>query len=424
MEDVTDVTEWNNLLMNIALKVTPCSEFVMRLQSLIDTNRTRDSNAVLLVYGALASRADFKLQAEMVAYLCKHLQNTTENINDLIALVNALGNTGAEQTIDILLDLIDYNTLEIQLTVISALRKQTNNIHVLTAFLNLLNKTTTSVKVVGAIANTLITGVEMSGVANEQVMFDIAKVMVSSSKALNNTYIYELVSYYLHLLRQYDRTLGRRLRRDIGNWISSGPEYDMIASYEERQDDGIKYPRHNAYLWSKQIGVKNFNMQVASGMFTGANEDASDQKILGRTVAKVNAFGQSATAIEIEALRAQSMHDGVHKVVYVTLGGYVLLNFEASADYEEAPMTYGNGMEYPIIEINWGSFVTVASISTQMIVYAQIDSYFAVDASISNRENSFLSRGLLSPSLIVRLEGSSIFDVVRIVFQHSYIITY
>ena len=421
VKNVTNVTEWNSLLLNIALLVNPSTEFVTQLESLITANTVRDSKSLLLVYGALASRADSGLQSEMVAFMNDRLRESVERNADVIALINALGNTGSPQIVDILLDFIGYDDIDVQVTAINAMRKQTENVNVLSTFLDILHTPPPNVQVVGAIANTLIKGLELSGVSNVQLALALADALVSSSKTLNNDYISELVSYYLHQLSQHSTRASRRLRRDInvGNWRSSGAEYNMIASYKVRQEDGVNYPIQSAYLWSKQIGVKTFNMQVAAGVFTGANSGGNRTKIFGREVAKVNVFGKTATAMEVEVLRTQTSYGDVHKAVYVTMGEYVLLDFEAFSDEQLIPSLQGSDTEYPVFEFSWESFVTVATVTTRMVTYAQMSSYFRLDVRVEKEENAFTSEGYFSPFLTVRVEGSSTFDVVCAPFVDS-----
>ena len=422
VEDVSNATEWNSLLLNIALLVNPSTLFVTQLQSLITTNSARDSRSLLLVYGALASRADSGLQSEMVAFMNDRLQESVECNDDVIALINALGNTGSPEIVDILLDFIGYdNNIDVQVTAINAMRKQTGNVHVLSTFLDILHTPDQNVQVVGAIANTLIRAVELSGVADVQVALDLADALVSSSKTLNNDYISELVSCYLHQLSQHNVRVSRRLRRDInpGNWMSSGPEYNVIASYDARQEDGVNYPIQSAYLWSKEVGIRNFNMQVVAGVFTGANSGGDRTKTFGRAVAKVNVFGKTVTAMEVEVVRTQRSYGDVNRVVYVTVGEFVLLNFEAFSDDEVMPSLHGSDTEYPIFEFSWESFVTVATVTTQMVTYTQMGSYFGIDVWVDEEQNTFTSEGFFSPSLTVRVEGSSTFDVVCAPFGDS-----
>lgn len=408
VEDVTNVTEWNSLLLNIALLSHPSVECVMQLQSLISV---KDSSSLLLVYGALASRADPSLQEDMVDYLRVQLQQSADSYT--IHLINALGNSGSARMIDILLDFIDYESLDIKLAVINAMRKQTDNSRVLATFIEILKAPNPNTRVIGAIVNTLIKGLETSSTSDAQATLAIANALISASKTLNNDYINELVSYYISQLPRHGVRVGRRLRRSVNNWVSTGPEYNMIASYEARQEDGINYPIHSAYLWGRKIGVRNFNLQVASGMFTGAGDVDGKHKVFGKTLAKVNAFGESATAMEIELLRNQSFYGSVYKALYMTVGGYVLLNFEAFSDDEASPSSFGRGIEYPILEFNWEIFVGVATVNAHIIIYSHTSSDFDIDASVMYELNSYAVEGLLAPSLTVRVEGSSTFDVVR-----------
>lgn len=415
MEDVTNATEWNSLLLNIALLVHPSIEFVTQLESLIAADTVRDSSSLLLVYGALASRADPALQEDMVNYLHIHLQQSADSYTDLINLINAMGNSGSVQIIDILLDYIDHEVVDIQVAVINAMRKQTYNSRVLATFLEILKDPNPNTRVVGAIANTLIKGLETSSVGDVQVTLAITNALISSSKTLNNDYINELVAYYISQLQQRDGRVSRRLRRSLrrSNWMSSGPEYNMIASYEARQNDGVNYPTHSGYLWSKQIGVKNFNLQVASGVFTGAGSNDGKHKIFSKTLAKVNAFGKSETVVEVELLRNQTFYGDVQKELYVTVGGYVLLSFESFTDDEESPPSFGGDTEYPILDFRWKLFVTIATLNAHIAVYSQMKSYINIDADIRNQHNSYRVGGLFFPLLTVRVEGSSTFDVVR-----------
>lgn len=413
VEDVANATEWSSLLLNIALLAHPSVEFVTQLQSLIGTNSMKDSSSLLLVYGALASRADPSLQEDMVDYLHVQLQQSADSGTDLIHLINALGNSGSARMIDILLDFIDYEALDIKLAVINAMRKQTDNSRVLATFLEILKVPNPNTRVIGAIVNTLIKGLETSSTNDVQATLAITNALISASKTLNNDYINELVSYYISQLPQHGVRVGRRLRRNINNWVSSGPEYNMIASYEARWEDGINYPIHSAYLWGRKIGVRNFNLQVASGVFTGAGDIDGKHKIFGKTLAKVNAFGESATAMEIELLRNQSFYGSVYKALYMTVGGYVLLNFEAFSDDEASPSSFGRGIEYPILEFNWEIFVGIATVNAHIVIYSHTSSDFDIDANIMYEHNSYAVEGLLTPLLTVRVEGSSTFDVVR-----------
>jgi hypothetical protein len=413
LESVTYATEWNTLVMNIALLASPSSELVTGMQALIEAEAVRDPNSLLLAYGALASRASPNLQNEMVAFLRDHLQKCTANMRgDLIPAINALGNSGSHQIVDVLLGFVGDDTIDIQLAAINALRKQARNTYVVAAFLEQLRSDSPISSIVAAIANILVRDIEEPGVNNVETSLSFAGALVSASEKLNNSYVSQLVSRYLHLLQQSGVEMGRRLRREAGNWVEAGSEYNVIALHEARQNDQETYPKHSAHLWSRQIGVQNFNMQVVAGMFTGASDTGEEHKILGRTVTKVNAFGISARAVEIEAVRTQHS-GGIHKVVYVTVGGYVLLESEAFADGKELPKSFGGGTEYLVTEVEFVSYVDVATITTRIAVYAHLDNTFEVNAVNMSKERSFSTRGSISPSLVVSVHGSSTVNILH-----------
>lgn len=417
LRSVTDQAEWNGLLLNIALLTTPDEHFVEQLETLINTQHVRDTNSLLLVYGALASRAEHDLQTQMVTFLSERLQEPTTNEEDLINLIHSLGNSGSDLMVDSLLSYINHASVAVQVATINAMRKKTNDDRVQAAFLAILKSPHPPVNIIGAIANTLIKGLEESGIGNKQKALVLANALISSSKSLDNEYIEGLVSYYLAQLRQQDMTGGSRLRRDSDNWMTSGNDYDMIASYEDRQQDGATYPNYRAHLWSKQIGVRDLNLQVAAGMFTGAGAETGEHKVFGKTVAKVSAFGESTTAMEVEVLRSQSADRDVHKIVYMTVGGFVLLNFEAFSDEEEAPMSYLKDTEYSILTFDWEVFVGVATVNVEISIYAQLFSYFETEYIMEPEQNAYAVNGLLSPTLRIRAEGSSTFDVVSFIYD-------
>ena len=411
LEKVADTTEWNTLLVNMALLLTPGSEFVARLESLLQTETARDPHSLTLAYGALASRADPGLQNRMVAYLVSRLQSA-RSTDDVVVLIHALGNSGSSQTTDILLGLLHSDTADIQMAAINALRKHTIDVRVTNAFLEMLGSENQSVSVVSAIVDVLVKGMESSGATDVQASLAYARALASSARTLNNSHITELVTHYFRQLQQYDQNTHRRLRREVGNWDFAGREYDMIASYEAREEDRARYPRNSGYLWSQQLGVTGFNLQVAAGMFTGASESGKESKILGRVVAKVNAFGKTLTPVEVAVLRSTTSGGGVQKLVYVAVGGQVLLNSKAFNDNMLLPTLFGRGTKLPVMDCKMELFVGVATIYTHMVVYAHLDSSFRVNGVNASNKSSFNTRAFLSPSLTVRMQGSSKFNVV------------
>jgi len=94
-----------------------------------------------------------------------------------------------------------------------------------------------------------------------------------------------------------------------------------------------------------------------------------------------------------------------------------LLNFEAFSDEEEAPMSYLQDTEYSILTFDWEVFVAVATVNVEISIYAQLFSYFETELIMEPGQNGYVVNGLLSPTLRIRAEGSSTFDVVSFIYD-------
>jgi hypothetical protein len=410
LEKVTDTNEWNSLVVNIGLSVIPTSGFVARLESLLRSGTEMDSNSLVLMYGAVASRADARLQSHMVVYLTARVQKHTEDTDYTVVLIHALGNTGSYQMTDILLSLLDDDRVDVEVAAINALRKQTSNTRVKRVFLKMLRSRNQTASIVSAIANTLVKSIEASGVTDVQTSRAYARALVYSSRALDNSYISGLVTFYLHALEKHDPSVGTRLRREAGNWGVAGEEYKMIASYKDREEDGVKYPKNSAQLWSRQLGVEGFNLQVAAGMFTGASESGKERKIFGRAATRVNAFGYTLDPVEVEALR---IHDGsgVKKRILVGVGGNVLLSSNATTDGTQLLTSFW-GPNILQLEESMVLFVGVAKIDIRLNVRVHLNSSFNVNRVDTNNTNTFLTAASLSPSVKVSMRAFSQFNVM------------
>ena len=399
--------------MTIALLVPPSSEFVSRLESLLDSGTARDPNSLLLVYGAIASRADVDLHAHMVAYLIAHLQEPTGSIDNTVALIHALGNSDSSQTTDVLLRLIHDDSLDVKLAVIDALRKQTSDPRVASAFLVVLASENQTVSVVAAIANAVIQSIETSGVTNAQTSLAYAAALAASSRTLHDSYVSELVTFYLRELQKHDPSIRRRLRRNVGNWALPSEEYNVIASHEDREETSTRYPKNSAHLWTQQLGVKGFNLQVTAGVFTGASESGKERKILGKMVTRVNAFGYTLEPVDVEVLRMSGGGgSSVQKHVQVSVGGNTLVDYKASTDDTQLPTVY-RATELLVAEENLEFFVGAAEVDVHFDVHVHLNGSFNVNKVDTNNKNTFLTTAFLSPSVEVSIHGSTEFNVVR-----------
>ena len=192
--------------------------------------------------------------------------------------------------------------------------------------------------------------------------------------------------------------MGVRLRRHTGNWMEAGHEYDIIALQESRQEDAASYPIHKAHLWSKHIGVQDLNLQVAAGIFSGVDPTTNKNKVFRKTIAQVNVFGQSASAMDIEVSRSQSAYDEIQRVVFVAVGGYVVMNSQTFSDEEPIPTLYNRIPN----KFDWELFVSGATVNIQIALYVQISDIFEILADFDPEQTSYTVESVLSPPLTVR----------------------
>ena len=414
LEHVTDKEEWNSLLLNIALLATPNKAFALQLEILINGQHNENTQSLLLAYGAIASRAQPDLRSHMITFLRNRTQKSTTDEKNLINLIHSLGNSGSHEVVPFLLDYTNHSNMEVQVAAINALRKTTDNEQVQAALLVLLRNPDVPAGVVGAIASTLVKGLDESEMSTKRQAIILKKAIITASRRQNSIYMERTVNRYLDKMHQRYIRLSRSYKQ---SWSIGDPKYDVIATHESRQRDEEIYSNYESKLWEKEIGLEEFNLQIAVGLFSGTGAVAGESKMLGKAEAKVKAFGESTTAMEIEMLRSQSADEEIHRLVYLSIGGFVLVSFEAFSDDEFAPSSYIKGTEYNILEVDWEVFVVVATVKIEVSVFARIVGVFEVEKDVNLERNMYRVEGLFSPNLTIRAEGSSVFDVVS--FLHA-----
>ena len=63
------------------------------------------------------------------------------------------------------------------------------------------------------------------------------------------------------------------------DWDAYNSDYNAVASYSSRRSDVLTYPQHNAYLYSKKIGVSKLYALFAAGGFVGAASNGQKYKV-------------------------------------------------------------------------------------------------------------------------------------------------
>ena len=415
LEHVTDNAEWNSLLLNIALLSTPNKPFTLQLETLINSQHNRNTQFLLLAYGAIASRAQSDLQLHMITFLRSRTQISTTDEKNLINLIHSLGNSGSHEVVPFLLDYTNHSNMEVQVAAINALRKTTDNEQVQAALLALLKNPDVPAGLVGAIASTLVKGLDESEMSTKRQTISLKKAIITASKGQDNLYMQRNVNRYLDEMHQRYTRLSRSYKL---SWSIGDPKYDVIATHESRQRDEKIYSNHASNLWEKEMGFEEFNLQIAVGLFSGTGAVAGEHKMLGKAEAKVKAFGEPTTAMEIEVLRSQSADEEIYRRVYLCIGGFVLINFEAFSDDEIAPSSYIKDTEYNILKVDWEMFVLVGTVNIEVSVFASVVGLFEAGKDEDLERNMYRVEGVFSPELTIRAEGSSVYDVVSFIYVH------
>ncbi len=350
---------------------------------------------MLLAYGALASAASSEVQQQIVQFLRSRLDKTGENLVATVHLIHSLSNTGCNTTVQILIGYLNHADRNVQLAAINALRMHTNNKLVQTTFVTMLNEPGIAEEEIKAIIQTLIFGLEHQRLraikqANNALLLT---ALVSAAVKLNNSNLQQfLVHYILDLNTQESsshleyllaritvaksRNPDTRVRRG-SDWDESNSLYNLVASYSSRHDDVSTYPYHRAYIWGKDFGISDLSCQVAAGGFVGVDNDGSHFKLFGKAVAKGNAFGRSATALDAELL-IEKENTEWHAKLYALVAGHVLVNYD-----QRVSLTWSydwplyDSSRYTIINFEYPIFIYVGTLRFTIGVYAQL----SVDAN-------------------------------------------
>ena len=250
-------------------------DFVAKLEDLL-TKKTATTDSLLLAYGALAATASSSVQQHIVHFLKRRLvqQRESNATTTIIHLLHALGNTGSQLTVNLLLDyLMHSDSAEVQIAAIDAMRKLTSQQPVQDAFITILESNPQE-HIVEAITNTLVIGLEHSQIMGLCIGENIQILNALVTSALdfsNNTHLHQLILSYLEtvksaesqkLQKSLEKLASKRPKRGT-DWDQSSSTYDLVASQSSRRSDVTTYPRHRAYLWGNRSGPSDINVEFA-----------------------------------------------------------------------------------------------------------------------------------------------------------------
>ena len=351
LQVVTDVEEYDDIVMSIAMLSSAHMSTVSRLKNYLLNEDGSIDEQILLAFGTLGRHND--VASEVVMTIAQILSSSSNNTTNLPFLIHALGNTGSELIIPYVSPFLFTSNDTIQLTAIDALRTVSTDGSVQKLFSTMIDEAV-SVDSLMTIVDSLIfpyqshlyypeivrpcdrddnhelTAIEeelMEKIVNITIEFDDSELYSAVKKYLKycgTDRALELLKTLSDHYQQYND--GRRAKRSsTTDWSSTSDSfYNLVASHSSRIADKIKYHYHKAYLWTKQLGPSKINAKIAAGGFSGVG--LSGYKIFAKGVVKLQVYGRTYEAVRMEF---ENRFDILTKTSYthkfVKVAGSVLL---------------------------------------------------------------------------------------------------
>ena len=359
LDNTNDNLEVNSILTHISFLDWASLDLVIGLEDhLRNPNANLNANIsdqLLLVYGSLATKGSEEVEVRVMNYL----NTVSSSINsqsdpDLsrsILVVHALGNTGSESSLTVILSFLNRSAQhselkEMKLAVIDALSKLTDKDTVLTVLEDfLVPETSDSEEYVAAVIETLDHGFEYVESRRQQVdeyityltSHTILYSIVRVSASINSTDLHMMVVDYFKKINSKDLLFeilerestipGGRAKRQTSDWdSSSNSDYNYIASLSTRRSDVNTYPRHRAYITSKTIGISKANIKIASGYFAGIGTHCDRMKAFARGIVKATVLSRSATLADLK-FQLTASTTSISISLYARVGTNTLLDF-------------------------------------------------------------------------------------------------
>ena len=370
LNNTNDSLEANSILTHISFLDWASLDLVVGLEDhLHNPNANFNANIsdqLLLVYGSLATKGSEEVEDRVMNYLntvSLSIDSQTDfDPSQSILVVHALGNTGSESSLTVILSFLNRSELhseskEIKLAVIDALGKLTEKDTVLTVLEEFLVLwTSDSEEYVAAVIETLDHGFEY--VESRQLQVDeyityltshtILYSIVRVSASINSTDLHVMVVEYFKKIDSKDLLFeilereitipGGRVKRQTSDWDSSSrSDYDLVASFSIRRSDVNNYPRHKAYITSKTIGISKANIKVASGYFAGTDTHCDQMKAFTRGIVRGTVLSRSVTLADLKlqvtattksiSIPKFATNTSISILLYARVGTNTLLNF-------------------------------------------------------------------------------------------------
>ena len=408
----------------------PHPQLVAKLETLISSD-VHSGDPLLLAYGGIISRASPELQQRMILFITNRLPQAETNSTSLIHHILSLGNAASPKISSFLLEYLDHPEIDIQLTSILAMRFIMSEPSVLNSLMDLLNKTGTNEDHLTMIAKSLMYGSERAKLNNLEIPYsnEFAEALVISALDIENEELHSALISYLQTIKtksskdllqilQFAKaqkfhenyTNMTRFRRG-SEWDDIHNTYDLVAPLAERQADVREYQNRKSYIWGKQFGGGDINLQVAAGTFAGVNNEGS-YKLYGHIVAKANCYDKTLTVFDFLVLRQKSSTSTVSRL-YANVIGQTVKNIQLTQDASVCPASLRapifEGKEYEIFDFTYSVFVVVGTLNFNLRATARFTTEMFV--SFCDEQGKLRLSAGLKPALTVTVAASGDLEV-------------
>ena len=421
MEAVQQSQEEDNLVVLISMIQNPHIDLVTALEERL-RNESLRSDGLLLAFGALASNTpEPNVEIMITTFLLELEQNrdsTSDNDDDLIHLLLAMGNTGSDYVVMTILNYVDYPTEAVQIASVRACLKFTHLQQVLDRLSEVLTSQPAE-EVVTMVVHTLVKGYQYSEDRDEDTNtiadHPILSSLVLAVQSFNNTDLMMLISAYLQELGGEQANalmteLHTRERRGT-DWDASRSEYNLVASRSSRQSDVIHYPRHNAYIWGNRFGINEANLKAAAGQFMGISNDYEDIKAYSKVYAEANVLNHRITLVDFEVL-LQKNGVNIHGKLYAQIGSNVYINYDRRTTYHSVTRPLSQH-RFTIFTFTFPVFIYVGTVNIGIRVYLGLRTTLNAEARVTRYLNErATATAAIIPQVSLNIEGEVSVELV------------
>lgn len=206
IQETTIPEEREGIFMQISTVANAHMEFVHSLEDYILNAlvTSTDIDQLILAFGALASNAQTDVQHEISSFLLGlHQQVSSLNSNDtstLSVVILAMGNTGSENVVSIIVSYVDSSIADYQRAAIRALLKFTHLVQATSKLAETL-KSGISEDTLVLVVNTIIKGHTYSDDLDIELgieaVYPLLQSLVSAVAQTNNTELTSIVAAYI-----------------------------------------------------------------------------------------------------------------------------------------------------------------------------------------------------------------------------------